>query len=81
MKTHLTYKVDGKETGAARCGNNSRGYKYGLKVAFAKEFRNLPSTERCAHCENLYLDTRNALRRKKGLEPVKTPFEMQEHAK
>lgn len=80
MKTHLTYRVGGKETGAALCGNNRRGYKYGLKVAFAKEFRNLPKRERCLHCESLYLQERNKVRAAKGLAPVQTPFEGLDHA-
>lgn len=80
MKTHLTYRVDGKETGAALCGNNNRNYKFGLRVALPKEFRNVPADERCAHCERLYLEKRNALRLTKGLAPAATPFEGLDHA-
>ena len=76
MKTHLTYKRGGKETGAALCGNN----KYGLRGAFAKEFRNTPREERCSHCERLYLEQRNKVRKTKGLPPVAEPFEGLDHA-
>lgn len=79
MKTHLTYRLGGKETGAALCGNNRRNYKYGLRVAFAKEFRNLPRDERCSHCERLYLEQRNKVRKAKGLAPVAEPFEGLDH--
>lgn len=77
MKTHLTYKIGGKDTGAAYCGNNARGYKYGLRITDARGFRNTPSEDRCAHCERIYLENRNAVRRRKGLPPVVTPFEGQ----
>jgi len=80
MKTHLTYKTNGIETGAALCGNNARGYKYGLPVAFPKEFRLIPADSRCSHCERIYLGRRNALRKEKGLPPVASPFDGQEHA-
>lgn len=73
MKTHLTYRVNGQETGAAMCGNNGRRYKYGLKIAFPKEFRASP--DRCAHCERIYLIERNKVRSRKGLDPVSSPFE------
>lgn len=74
-KVHLTYRINGVETGAAYCGNNQRGYKYGLKVMFAQEFRQQPAVDRCAHCEQIYLDLRNKQRKAKGLPPVATPFE------
>jgi len=80
MKTHLTYKVSSQETGAAMCGNNSRNYKYGLTVASAKEFRGVAPADRCAHCERLYFEKRNAQRRAKGLPPVSAPFEGLDHA-
>ena len=80
MKTHLTYKVSGKETGAAMCGNNKRNYKYGLTVVGVKEFRNVPAVDRCAHCEQIYLEKRNTQRRAKGLSPVSAPFEGLDHA-
>lgn len=78
MKVHLTYKVRGEPSGAAYCGNNGRHYKYGLKVAMPKEFRLVPKSDRCAHCERIYLEKRNAQRRAKGLPPVSSPFEGQE---
>lgn len=78
MKTHLTYKTDGKETGAAYCGNNAREYKYGLKAVMPKEFRATPAADRCAHCELIYMRNRNTIRRRKGLPPVTSPFEGQE---
>ena len=77
MKTHLTYKLKGEITGAAYCGNNARGYKFGLRAVAPKEFRNTPSEDRCAHCERIYLENRNKIRRLKGLPPVATPFEGQ----
>jgi len=80
MKTHLTYKAGGKETGAAFCGNNNRNYKYGLIVVSAKEFRNVPAIDRCAHCERIYLEKRNVQRISKGLHPVSAPFEGLDHA-
>lgn len=78
MKTHLTYRVDGEVTGAAYCGNNGRGYKYGLRVAMPKEFRKVSPDARCAHCELIYMKNRNLIRRKKGLPPVSSPFEGQD---
>ena len=78
MKTHLTYRVNGEPTGAAICGNNSRGYKYGLRVLAPREFRNAP--DRCAHCEREYLVMRNRVRKTKGLPPVSSPFEGLSHA-
>jgi hypothetical protein len=84
MKTHLTYRIlppgaaEPVETGAAFCGNNNRGYKYGLKIAFKEAFRKTPAADRCAHCERIYLERRNISRRKKGLQPVTTPFEGQD---
>lgn len=80
MKTHLTYKVLDQVTGAAMCGNNNRNYKYGLMVAGVKEFRHVPAEDRCAHCERLYLEKRNAQRRAKGLPAVAAPFEGLSHA-
>jgi hypothetical protein len=77
MKTHLTYKVNGEITGAAYCGNNARKYKFGLSVAMPKEFRNVPESQQCAHCVQIYMDKRNSLRKQKGLPLVKTPFECQ----
>ena len=79
MKTHLTYKVDGNSTstGAARCGNNNRNYKFGLTVVETKDFRNVDSVKRCAHCVDIYLVERNKIRRKKGLSPVSSAFEGQ----
>ena len=67
-KVHLTYRINVAATGAAYCGNNSRGYKYGLKAVMPKEFRTFPAEERCQHCERIYLEERNKIRRKKGLE-------------
>lgn len=75
MKTHLTYKIDGIETGAAYCGNNGRGYKYGLQVALPKFYRAVPAADRCTHCDAIYLSKRNAQRRAKGLAPVSAPFD------
>lgn len=76
-KLHMTYVTKGqdKPSGAAYCGNNNRGYKFGLRVAMAKEFRAAPLADRCAHCEQIYLDLRNKQRKAKGLAPVATPFE------
>lgn len=78
MKTHLTYKAEGKETGAALCGNNGRAYKYGLPVVSVKEFRNVKAEDRCAHCVQIYITKRNAIRKAKGLPPVSYAFEGQE---
>ena len=78
MKTHLTYKVNGATTGAALCGNNSRGYKYGLRALSPRDFRN--ADDRCAHCEREYLAQRNRIRKQKGLPPVTTPFDGLDHA-
>lgn len=76
-KTHLTYKVNGKATGAAYCGNNNRNYKYGLTLAGSpKEFRE--SDNRCQHCERIYMEIRNRQRKSKGLSAVTTPFEGQQ---
>lgn len=73
-KVHLTYKVNGEATGAALCGNNARGYKHGLDARLPKDYRACPSSDRCAHCERLYLERRNSVRRNKGLPPVSDPF-------
>ena len=62
------------------CGNNNRNYKYGLKVASVKDFRKVPGEGRCAHCELIYLQKRNAQRRAKGLDPVSSPFDGLDHA-
>ena len=78
MKTHLTYKINGSRTGAALCGNNARGYKYGLRAVSPAEFRSTPSDDRCAHCEREYLLQRNRVRKSKGLAPVIAPFFGQE---
>jgi len=77
MKVHLTYKVKGEITGAALCGNNNRGYKYGLTVMLPRDFRN--AKNRCAHCEREYLVQRNRIRKAKGLPLVSTPFEGLDH--
>ncbi len=79
-KVHLNYKVKGKIVEAALCGNNSRHYKYGLNTCRPSEFREVPSKDRCAHCEREYLVQRNRVRKMKGLPPVKTPFEGQDIA-
>lgn len=78
MKTHLTYKVNGIESNAAYCGNNGRKYKYGLPLATPREFRNIIASDRCSHCERIYLAKRNKIRKEKGLPPVSSPFEGQE---
>lgn len=76
-KVHLTYRIKGESepSGAAFCGNNQRQYKYGLKAVLAKEFRSVPASDRCTHCERIYLEQRNKVRKGKGLPPVSTPFE------
>lgn len=74
-KLHLTYKVNGVPSGAAFCGNNNRNYKLGLRIAGPVEFRQAPDSERCAHCEQIYLEQRNKVRKAKGLPPVKSAFE------
>lgn len=79
-KTHLTYKVAGEVTGAALCGNNKRGYKFGLVTVLPGDFRSTPAKLRCAHCVRLYLTERNRIRKVKGLPPVKAPFEGQVHS-
>ena len=78
MKIHVRKGIgNGCET-IPVCGlNNSRKYNH-LPAEFvksAKDFRKIPSDDRCQHCTDKYLEIRNQQRKRKGLSPVKTPFE------
>lgn len=82
MKVHVRKGTGNGCDDIPLCGfNNSRGWKHLPQqfVKSAKDFRQANSEDRCQLCEEKYLIARNAQRKVKGLPPVVSAFEGQEH--
>lgn len=77
MKIHVRFSNTEAQATIPACAFNARHYKQlpGNFVKSPKEFRAAAPADRCAHCEQKYMEIRNKQRKAKGLPPVKTPFE------
>lgn len=77
MKIHVRRSTTEHQANIPACAFNARNYDR-LPSQFVKgpkEFRAVPSSDRCQHCENKYMEVRNMQRKAKGLQPVSSPFE------
>lgn len=80
MKIHVRKGTGNGFDHRPLCACNNRHYDQlpGYVVTPA-QFRMTPDADRCRHCQDNYLEMRNAQRKVKGLPPVKTAFEGQDH--
>jgi hypothetical protein len=63
-----------KSLGDGQCKKNNRDTYINMSSPILKpsEYKKIPLVDRCAHCEQIGLERRNAQRKQKGLPPVET---------